>query len=385
MTELLDEFTNVERERLVRLCAAISGSADAAEDLAQETLIEAWRNAGKLYEPEGRERWLAAIARNVCRRWARRVGLERARVAPEADWDEPADPLDLEEDLDRHELGRLLDRALSALPHDTRSVLAARYIEELPCTEIATRHALSEGAVSMRLSRGRRALRQMLALELRDEASAFGLLDPSSSGWKETRLWCPTCGTCRMLMRREPAPVTLSFRCPACNPPDVTASDYRLTNRHFADLIGTLRQPRRIARCTAAWGHAYFPRALREHRAACTHCGRTVALRTASQAAPLPHTGAELEPVFYVACPACGEVCSTSLSGLVGSHPAFQRFWETQGRIRALPQREIECAGQAALVVGHESISGSASLDFILARASYEVLAVHASSGARVT
>ena len=32
-----------ERRRLVRLCATISGDRDAAEDLAQETLLEAWR------------------------------------------------------------------------------------------------------------------------------------------------------------------------------------------------------------------------------------------------------------------------------------------------------------------------------------------------------
>src|SRR5262245_40122961 len=58
-----------DRRRLVGLCAAVSGDREAAEDLAQETLLEAWRNAHKLRDPEGVDRWLAAIARNVCRRW----------------------------------------------------------------------------------------------------------------------------------------------------------------------------------------------------------------------------------------------------------------------------------------------------------------------------
>ncbi len=55
-----------ERARLVRLCAYLTGDAQAAEDLAQETLVEAWRHAHKLHDPHGREPWLRAIARNVC-------------------------------------------------------------------------------------------------------------------------------------------------------------------------------------------------------------------------------------------------------------------------------------------------------------------------------
>src|SRR3712207_7136587 len=44
---------------------------DAAEDLAQETLLEAWRHADKLHDPTGTVPWLWAIARNVCLRHAR--------------------------------------------------------------------------------------------------------------------------------------------------------------------------------------------------------------------------------------------------------------------------------------------------------------------------
>jgi Sigma-70 region 2 len=58
-----------QRRPLVRLCAVLTGDRDAAEDLAQETLLEAWRNAHKLHDPSGAERWVAAIARptlNVC-------------------------------------------------------------------------------------------------------------------------------------------------------------------------------------------------------------------------------------------------------------------------------------------------------------------------------
>jgi hypothetical protein len=297
-----------------------------------------------------------------------------------AAWTDPADPLDLVGELERHELGQVLDRALGLLPPDTRNVVIASCIDELPCREIAARLAITEGAVSMRLSRGKRALRQLLTSELGEEALAFGLFDPTSDEWRETRLWCPTCGMRRLLMRRPPPPGAISFRCPGCAPPDVTTSDYRLSNRHFARLVGALRQPRRIVQRTAEGGYAYYQQALQERQAACTHCGRMLPLRVTSQASAQPQTTPDPEPVFYVACPSCREICSTSLAGLAGSHPAFQEFWGEQGRVRALPSVETNHAGRQAFVMRYESVGRHATLDIILERTSFEVLAAHRSS-----
>lgn len=55
-----DAAWSAERMRLVRACARITGDAEAAEDLAQDTLIEAWRHAHTLRDPRG--------ARGVARR-----------------------------------------------------------------------------------------------------------------------------------------------------------------------------------------------------------------------------------------------------------------------------------------------------------------------------
>src|SRR5579875_619799 len=165
-----------ERARLVRLCARLSGSAEAAEDLAQETLLEAWRQAHKLNEPAGRERWLAAIARNVCLRWSRG---HRGRRITETSGDELEipDSFDLELELEHSELAGLLDRALTLLPEPTRRLLVERYANGSSLAEIAERLGLSEAAVSMRLTRGKRQLRRLLEDELRDDALAYGLAD----------------------------------------------------------------------------------------------------------------------------------------------------------------------------------------------------------------
>src|SRR5690554_5461147 len=49
-----------DRAWLVRYCARLAGEADLAEDLAQETLLEACRNLHKIYALAGLWPWLAA-------------------------------------------------------------------------------------------------------------------------------------------------------------------------------------------------------------------------------------------------------------------------------------------------------------------------------------
>ena len=69
-----------ERARLVRLCDRFSGNPDAAEDLAQETLMAAWKSRGQLTSLDELKPWASAIARNVCLNWSRGDYRERAHV-----------------------------------------------------------------------------------------------------------------------------------------------------------------------------------------------------------------------------------------------------------------------------------------------------------------
>src|SRR5690348_13011858 len=186
-TQAFEAALRAERARLVRLCARITGDVDAAEDLAQETLMEAWRALGRLRDPDGLSPWLAAIARNVCLRWARERGRELAQWAetaaspdgaPLALDDLPDGDEDVSVELERGELAELLDRALALLPGETRAALVESYLYERPRGELAARLGLSEGALRVRLHRGRLALRHALATVLRAEAVALGIALP---------------------------------------------------------------------------------------------------------------------------------------------------------------------------------------------------------------
>jgi hypothetical protein len=76
-------------------------------------------------------------------------------------------------------------------------------------------------------------------------------------------------------------------------------------------------------------------------------------------------------------CAACNSGSWDMLEALVLALPQGQRFWREHPRIRALPQREVEAAGRAALVAGFESVSAAARFEVVVARDTYAVISIH--------
>ncbi|HEU4327034.1 MAG TPA: RNA polymerase sigma factor [Roseiflexaceae bacterium] len=371
-----------ERGGLVRLCARISGDAEAAEDLAQEALVEAWRHRDRLVQPEGVRRWLAAIARNVCMRWRQRRGAERSRLLPldtppAADVPPLADQLAGDEavdrELERDELATLLDRALALLPPDTRAALVARYVHESSQAAIADLLGVSAGAVEARLHRGRLALRRVLTSDLANEAAAWGLTDEAAIRWEITRIWCPRCGRQRLngFFQRERGDLVL--RCPDC----CTAPDDAICSIHGDELLDGVRGFRPALNRVAAHSHAFYRAALDSGGAACGGCGGAAQLRyTLAPDLYPPETLAATRGV-HLHCPHCAVVGSISLRMLVLCTPEAQRFWRAHERIRALPEREVVVADQPALLTRLEQVTGSAALEFVSASQTYQLLAVN--------
>jgi RNA polymerase sigma-70 factor (ECF subfamily) len=366
-----------ERARLVRLCACLTGNSDTAEDLAQETLVEAWRHAHKLHDPSGRDRWLAAIARNVCRRWSRARGRELARRAYElrdADAAEPvdgvADELDVEVDLERHELAQLLDRALALLPPVTRQVLIESYVEESPQAEVAARLRLSEGAVAMRLRRGKLALRRVLATDLAQEAAAYGLIDEATQQWHETPIWCLSCGQRRYMGAYNQRTGDLVLQCPACRYSGVNLAHID----HGEPLRGGKGHRPALSRLMVC-ADSYFRRALAHGSVPCGTCERPVLLRM-GMPDYIPLAIRHLRGM-YLRCDRCGCAHDLTLAGLALWSPEGRRFWRAHPRLRTLPEREVEAAGCAAIVTSFESVTDGARLDVVSASDTYEILSVH--------
>jgi RNA polymerase sigma-70 factor (ECF subfamily) len=362
-------LTAGERDRLVRLCIRLTGDPDAAEDLAQETLLEAWRHEADLRNPERWSRWLSGIARNVCLRWMRQRGQERASTGA-AEVDELPGGDDLELELEREEIAALLDRALGLLPPETRSVLIGRYIEGLPQAEMAARLGLQSGTVAVRLHRGKLALRRVLAEQLRDEAEQYGLPLPADDGFRETRIWCFLCGRQRLMGRIQGAD-TLYLRCDAC----CTAPDAYVTHSHlpgvFAGISGYRAAYTRVVRAL----HEYNWQALTGRTTLCRLCGSFAEVNPVNPE-PHPFWPPGRHGVF-MRCTRCGAVNQSPLSYMVLGLPELQRFWRAHPRLRLLPEREGQRDGRPVLILGAESVTDGAVMEVVCARSTYEILSVH--------
>jgi RNA polymerase sigma-70 factor, ECF subfamily len=148
-----------EIPRLRRYARALTGRADAADDLVQDTLeraLDRWRfwQRGRALRP-----WLFAIMHNL------HVDARRREAVVDYRDDEnlPAVPQRAEQE-DALAL-RDLERGLALLPLEQREVLLLVGLEELSYGEVASALGLPLGTVMSRLSRARSRLRAILAGE----------------------------------------------------------------------------------------------------------------------------------------------------------------------------------------------------------------------------
>jgi RNA polymerase sigma factor (sigma-70 family) len=148
------------------LARYLSRDDAAAEDIAQEALLKAFRNLDTLRGDAVRP-WLLAIVRNAYFDWRRRldsraVGGETAEIAYAETADE-AQPTP-EAALIRQGDVAALRAAIEAIPEPFREALVLRDLEELSYREVAEITGAPMGTVMSRLARARRMLAERLGV-----------------------------------------------------------------------------------------------------------------------------------------------------------------------------------------------------------------------------
>jgi len=168
--DALAELYDRHAPLLLAVSRRILSSAPEAEEVLQETFLQAWNQAGR-YDParSSVSTWLVLLCRSrALDRLRQRMSRDRTSAAAEL---EPQAP-DASGRLDEHVLFRerreRVRSALDGLPVEQRQVLELAFYEGLSQSEIAERTATPLGTVKTRSLLAMKKLRRDLRDEVRE-------------------------------------------------------------------------------------------------------------------------------------------------------------------------------------------------------------------------
>jgi len=153
--------------RLFYLAERIVQNDQDAEESVSDTYLKAWNSI-----PPHRPKYFFAYLAKICKNFAldkldwKSAAKRKAEVVSLTQEMETCIPDSARSyDVDRKELGMILDAFLRTLTQENRMVFMRRYWYMDTIAEIAVRYGISESAVQMRLNRTRRRLQNYLEME----------------------------------------------------------------------------------------------------------------------------------------------------------------------------------------------------------------------------
>jgi RNA polymerase sigma-70 factor (ECF subfamily) len=152
--EAFEMIIRTQSRTLFAIAYGILQNREEAEDVAQDSLVKAWKTRWRVRDPEKFPAWLATIARHRAHDAFRK---RRPFPLPEQ-LTEPVEP----EPVDTTALDQQLHSALAALPELHRTALTLRYFEEMDYRTIENTLGLTNGALRGILGRALASMRKQL-------------------------------------------------------------------------------------------------------------------------------------------------------------------------------------------------------------------------------
>jgi len=149
---------------IYRVALRVTNSAEAAEDLCQESFFRLYERNMSFPNPEEAKYWLIRVVKNASLNYAKRK--ERERKAYQRAFKEDTRKEETgEELLVKKETTGEVKEALDKLPEILRMVLILKEYAEMNYKEIGRVLGISEGNVKVRVFRARERLSALLASE----------------------------------------------------------------------------------------------------------------------------------------------------------------------------------------------------------------------------
>jgi RNA polymerase sigma factor (sigma-70 family) len=152
--------------RMLALAQRMLGDPTEAEDVAQDAMLRAWKQAPRWTPGKAKfDTWLHRVALNLCYDRLRR----RREIPTDAPPERPDDGPAPDRGLMAADVGARVQAALGRLPDRQREAIVLCHYQELTNIEAAALMSVSVEALESLLSRGRRALKLALA-DIRPDA-----------------------------------------------------------------------------------------------------------------------------------------------------------------------------------------------------------------------
>jgi len=172
--EAWEEIVRTQSRRIYNICYRFTGSADNADDLAQEVFIKMYRTLASFDPEKGAfTTWITTMTRNLLVDHFRKSKQDRATDSLDAG-------LGLEEDsatlgdriqdtapsaddrIQRRETQEMVQKAIQKLSPELREAVILRDLQDMDYKEIAQALKVPEGTVKSRINRGRMELAKLL-------------------------------------------------------------------------------------------------------------------------------------------------------------------------------------------------------------------------------
>src|SRR5436309_3563897 len=170
-----EELVARHRDKIYARALSMMRNEQEAIDLSQEAWVKGWQRLKQFQGESSFGTWMTRIVINLCLDQLRKQKRQRSEsieaMSEESGGVErhmPVVSVNPTAGLERSELRERIDRAMSQLSHEHRTVLALHEFEEMEYKEIAKTMSCSIGTVMSRLFYARRKLAALLA-DLRKE------------------------------------------------------------------------------------------------------------------------------------------------------------------------------------------------------------------------
>jgi len=161
-----EELVRRHEGQVLANCRSLSGSADDAQDLAQEVFVKVYFGLPRLREGSRFGAWVQRIKVNHCLNFLRRRrGRSFVDVESPVHQDEPQLQVEpaVEAATAAVDRRQMIAAALDRLPETVRVPLVMSDLDEMPYQDIADELGIGLSAVKMRIKRGREQFRSVFA------------------------------------------------------------------------------------------------------------------------------------------------------------------------------------------------------------------------------